>query len=813
MPYALGIDVGTTFTAAAAWRENRVEVIALETHRVTVPTVVFAERDELAFGATAVARGAAQPAGIGREFKRRLGDPVPVMLSGAPYSADRLVALFARWVVDTVTEQLGEPPSAVVVTHPANWTDFQLHLLRNSLDQVGLGDSGLLSEPQAAAHDFGAAAHLGVGDLVLVYDLGGGTFDVALLRREERGFSHVGEPAGVERLGGIDFDEAVFHHVVAHLPPGVTTQASADPAGRMALTQLRRSSVEAKETLSSEVAVDIPVVLPGHSSTVRLTRPELEAMVRPMLGQTIDLARRVLTSAGRSTDDLSAILLVGGSSRIPLVSELVRDELGVAVRVDAHPKLVVARGAARWAGTLPLPTGSSAAAGAEPSRWRRGVLVAAGAAALLALGGGVWYAAAGGDDGSGAEATTPPASTGVEATEPTAAGTTATTPVATEASAVPTSATASTAPPSTTSPITTTAPTVPALPPAVSVQNVVNVGTAELPPGTSVDDHAAESMAALSSQPGTNQLVAISDDSADLEAAAFAMVVDLSSGALETGDIHLESAMTLVDSDDAPYGSELSVEATTRTEDGTIVISSQGAAADDVQREGRDPFIHELDGDGRFIRAWPIPDWYLPDPDRVTGMRPEGGLSSLTTLRGATPQVLAAFGYTLYQDEESPEYGGGKHVRILAYDATAAEPAAEYWYPLDDTHLELQGDREPEPSALLDLEAIDGTSTLIAVERSWLEAPHRARLYEVSLDPDAAAAPSPEGPSRALEKRFLAEVDLDDPPARRGNWRSIAEGPRVPDGRRTVILVRNNSNNPGQSTWFRAFAFETTPTD
>ena len=383
MPFVLGIDVGTTYTAAALSRDGRAEVIGLESHRVTVPSVVFADGDNVVYGTAAESRGATNPAGMAREFKRRLGDPVPIVLSGSPYSADRLVALFVRWVVDSVTAQIGEAPARVVVTHPANWTEFQLHLLSTALEQVDLGGVGLLSEPQAAAHDFGAVAHLASGDRILVYDLGGGTFDVALLQRDERGFSHVGAPAGIERLGGIDFDEAIFQRVVAQIPAEVIDGARGDNAGRMALAQLRRACIEAKEALSSEDAVEVPVMLPGHSSTVRITRTEFEGMIRPMLGQTIERSQQVLANAELAADQLSAVLLVGGSSRIPLVAEMVRAALGVPVRIDAHPKLVVARGAARWAADLSPATLLPATVGANPAR--RGPPVAVVAGVLLAV--------------------------------------------------------------------------------------------------------------------------------------------------------------------------------------------------------------------------------------------------------------------------------------------------------------------------------------------------------------------------------------------------------------------------------------------
>ena len=368
MPYALGIDVGTTFTAAAVWRDERVEVFALEAHRVTVPTVIAVEGDELRYGSAAISHGIANPDAAAREFKRRLGDSVPIFLAGAPYSADRLVALFAKWVYDTVVAQTGETPSSVAVTHPANWTEFQRHLLSTALEQAGVPSAALIPEPQAATIDFGSVAHLEPGQLVLVYDLGGGTFDVALLQRDAEGFTSVGVPAGVERLGGIDFDEAVFEHVLGYVPKEVIENARNDPTGRLGLAQLRARCVEAKEALSSDVSVDIPVLLPGLSSTVRLTRQELEDMVRPMLRQTVDLARQALDRA-----QISVGAAVGGAPRRGLVAHPVGLRAG---RLDARR----ARAGRRppEAGRRPRcgPMGGDAAlrgaaAPARRDRWRR----------------------------------------------------------------------------------------------------------------------------------------------------------------------------------------------------------------------------------------------------------------------------------------------------------------------------------------------------------------------------------------------------------------------------------------------------------
>jgi molecular chaperone DnaK len=453
--YALGIDVGTTFTAAAVVRDGAVEVIPLATYQVAVPSVVFAEGDEMLFGGPAERRGVSQPLGLAREFKRRLGDSVPLMLSGSPYHADRLTALMARWVVDTVTEQLGEPPTQVAMAHPANWTEYQLGVLRNALTDVGLGDTVLVSEPAAATLDFSAVAHLDPGASVLVYDLGGGTFDVALLRREGQSFEHQVDPAGIERLGGIDFDEAVFQYVVSTVPAEALAAARQQPEGAAAIAQLRRRCVDAKEALSSDATSDVPVMLPGYTSTVRITRPEFEAMIRPMLLQTIDLVRTTLQRAHMEPAALGAVLLVGGSSRIPVVPQMVAEQLGLPVRVDAHPKLVVAKGAARRAGLAPpappkapRPVRRTKPAGEGGSRRSR--LLALGAAAVvaaLALG---WLLLRGDDEpaatssgtttGGTTEATGDP--TGTEPSE-----TSETTATSTPASSAPATTVSATNPP------------------------------------------------------------------------------------------------------------------------------------------------------------------------------------------------------------------------------------------------------------------------------------------------------------------------------------------------------------------------------
>ena len=192
------------------------------------------------------------------------------------------------------------------------------------------------------------------GAVVAVYDLGGGTFDAAVLRRTATGFELLGQPEGIEHLGGVDVDAAVFSHVARALDGALDELDVDDPDVTAAVQRLRQECTQAKEALSADTDVTIPVLLPGLTTEVRLTRGELEDLIRPALLDSVAAMRRALRSAGVDVADLHSVLLVGGSSRIPLVSQLVATELGRPVAVDADPKHAVALGAACVAGQAQL---------------------------------------------------------------------------------------------------------------------------------------------------------------------------------------------------------------------------------------------------------------------------------------------------------------------------------------------------------------------------------------------------------------------------------------------------------------------------
>jgi molecular chaperone DnaK len=367
--YALGIDLGTTFTAAAVWREGRAEICSLGTRTASIPSVVWMrEDDSILTGEAANRRALIDPQRVAREFKRRFGDSTPVLLAGSPYSPEALTARLLSSVVAQVSQNEGAPPQRLCVSHPANWGPFKTDLLRQAVRLANLEmPVTFTTEPEAAAVLYAREQRLAVGDTVAVYDLGGGTFDAAVLRRTPSGFEILGQPEGIERLGGIDIDAAVFSHVISAVRDSFAELDEDDPAAISAVARLRQECTDAKEALSSDTDVSIPVILPGFSTEVRLTRAELESMVRPSLYDSIEAMRRALRSAGVDASELAAVLLVGGSSRMPLVAQLVGGELGQPVAVDAHPKHSVALGAAWLASGSPLAGEAVPAPAAAPA--------------------------------------------------------------------------------------------------------------------------------------------------------------------------------------------------------------------------------------------------------------------------------------------------------------------------------------------------------------------------------------------------------------------------------------------------------------
>ncbi len=389
MSHSLGIDLGTTFVAAAAARDDGVDVVPLgDTSTVAHAAVHVAVDGSVAAGDAAARRAVSDPDRVARDLKRRLGDPTPVMVGGLPFAVPALLGTLLRATLARAVEVSGHEPDTVVLTHPANWGPRRCRAFADVPAAAGLTRYSTVTEPEAAVAYYGATRQFEAGEVLAVYDLGGGTFDATVLRRTPDGTEVMGVPEGVERLGGVDFDDAVLAHVDAAAGGLLHRLDLSDTRTVTALARLRQDCTTAKEALSFDTETTIPVFLPGRHLEVRLTREEFEDLIRVPVESTLGALGRTLRTAGVTPGELSGVLLIGGSSQIPLVAEMVSQEFGCPAVVDAHPKHAVALGAAalgrRRAGTsstrltgvlVPRPqevssatTASAAVPGREGSR-------------------------------------------------------------------------------------------------------------------------------------------------------------------------------------------------------------------------------------------------------------------------------------------------------------------------------------------------------------------------------------------------------------------------------------------------------------
>ena len=352
MGYAVGVDFGSVLSTAAIvkWDNNFPSEPPSIRVAEPVPSVVFVNSDnELMVGHSAQQRGEANPQGVIRDFKCRLGDPVPIMVGDWTGKTETIVAEVIRHIVSGIAAAEAGPPDAIAVTHPASWGAYKRELLLAALLKAGLAEAGLtqvtlVSEPQAAATST-ALLGPGGGRTLIVYDLGGGSFEAAVMVRVDDGdFTMVGHSQGLEWLGGRDFDQAVFSQV--RRAAGLKTGDTTDQEAIAHLRRLRRDCTIAKESLSIDTEATVTVHAAGRRTRIRLVRSEFEELIRDAIDDTVDATRRAITSAGLAEQDIDAIVLAGGSCRIPLVAQVVSAEFSLPIIIDAVPEASTSLGAA-----------------------------------------------------------------------------------------------------------------------------------------------------------------------------------------------------------------------------------------------------------------------------------------------------------------------------------------------------------------------------------------------------------------------------------------------------------------------------------
>ena len=353
MSKIIGTDLGTTNSCVAVLEHGDPTVITNPEGNRTTPSVVAFKNGDKIVGDAAKRQVVTNKNSV-ISIKRKMGSNEKVELEGKYYTPQEISAMILQYMKTYAEAYLGEPVTKAVITVPAYFNDAQRQATKDAGKIAGLDVERIINEPTAAALAFGIDK-TNVEQKVLVYDLGGGTFDVSILQLADGTFE-VLATAGNNRLGGDDIDNILVDWICEDFRKENGIDLKKD---RMALQRIKESAEKAKKDLSSmlEVQISIPFIAansdnqPLHIET-SLTRSRFENMIKGIVDQTIGPVRQALSDAGLTKNDIDQVLLVGGSTRIPCVQEAVRRELGKEPNKSVNPDEVVAMGAAIQGGVL-----------------------------------------------------------------------------------------------------------------------------------------------------------------------------------------------------------------------------------------------------------------------------------------------------------------------------------------------------------------------------------------------------------------------------------------------------------------------------
>ena len=350
----IGIDLGTTNSCVSVMEGQDAKVITNPEGARTTPSVVAFKNGEIQVGDVAKRQAITNPNTIS-SIKRHMGDNAyRVDIEGKKYTPQEISAMILQNLKKTAEAYLGETVDKAVITVPAYFNDAQRQATKDAGKIAGLDVLRIINEPTAAALAYGIDKQ-DKEKTVLVFDLGGGTFDVSILSLADGTFE-VLSTAGDNVLGGDDYDKAVMDWLVAEFKKESGVDLSND---KMALQRLKDAAEKAKKDLSGVTSVEIslpfismsPVSGPLHLNRT-LSRAKFEDLTRPLTERCLGPVRRALKDAKLTPKDLDEVLLVGGSTRMPAVQELVKKELGKEPNKSVNPDEVVAMGAAIQGGVL-----------------------------------------------------------------------------------------------------------------------------------------------------------------------------------------------------------------------------------------------------------------------------------------------------------------------------------------------------------------------------------------------------------------------------------------------------------------------------
>lgn len=352
MSKIIGIDLGTTNSVVAVMEGGEAKVITNAEGNRTTPSVVAFKDGEIQVGEIAKRQVLTNPHTV-QSVKRIMGSNEKIEVNNKKYTPQEISAMILQNLKATAEAYLGHKVTDAVITVPAYFNDAQRQATKDAGTIAGLNVKRIINEPTAAALAYGIDK-TDKEQTILVYDLGGGTFDVSILQLADGTFEVIAT-SGNNKLGGDDFDEAVMNYLVEEFKKQEGIDLSKD---KMAMQRVRDAAEKAKKELSgvTKTEISLPFISVGVNGPVHLTnsltRAKFDELTHHLVEKTIEPVRRALSDAKITPKDIDQVLLVGGSTRIPAVQELVRRELGKEPNKSVNPDEVVAMGAAIQGGVL-----------------------------------------------------------------------------------------------------------------------------------------------------------------------------------------------------------------------------------------------------------------------------------------------------------------------------------------------------------------------------------------------------------------------------------------------------------------------------
>lgn len=352
MSKIIGIDLGTTNSCVAVLEGGTATVIPNPEGNRTTPSVVSVKKGERIVG-DAAKRQALTNKDTVSSIKRLMGTSEKVELDGKKYTPEEISAMILSYMKDYAEKYLGEKVTKAVITVPAYFNDSQRQATKNAGKIAGLDVERIINEPTAAALAFGLDKQ-DKNQTVLVYDLGGGTFDVSILELGD-GIFEVKSTAGNNKLGGDDFDKCLMDYIVSEFKKENGIDLTKD---KLAMQRLKEVAEKAKKDLSGMTSTQIsaPFISQGEDGPLHIdmtiTRAKFEELIHDLVQSTLEPVRKALKDAKLDKKDIDKVILVGGSTRIPCVQELVEKELGQKPSHEVNPDEAVAMGAAIQGGVL-----------------------------------------------------------------------------------------------------------------------------------------------------------------------------------------------------------------------------------------------------------------------------------------------------------------------------------------------------------------------------------------------------------------------------------------------------------------------------